>query len=138
MVWRWDYRLLGVVREEGDWEAWLAVFLEGVASTADGAVATAQHLVQMFERDQQRVRAEGGRRTASLLRVYEAMKARPVQSVRTLAERTELTFPTVAAALGALAAEPLGIVREVTGGRRNRVFVYEQLLGVLNEGTENL
>jgi Fic family protein len=43
------YRLLQEVR--GDWEAWITFFLEGVAQTADGAVATARRLVQLFEED---------------------------------------------------------------------------------------
>jgi hypothetical protein len=37
---------------------------------------------------------------------------------------------------GLAAMGELGMVREITGGRRNRVFSYARYLGILGEGTE--
>lgn len=42
--------------------------------------------------------------------------------------------PTAASALGWLIEQ--GIVQELTGYRRNRVYSYKEYLRVLNEGTE--
>ena len=129
------YRLLDVVRHEGDWEAWLEFFLEGVATTADAAVHTAKRLAALFAEDRQRIQALG-RKASSALRVHEAMKARPLQSIQDVSQRAKLTFPTVAAAIELLASEPLRITREVTGKQRNRVFCYDRYLAILNEGIE--
>jgi Fic family protein len=126
------YELLDAVRRDGDWEAWLAFFLEGVRQTAEGAVATAQRLAILFRDDRDRI-ARSGRRAISALQVHEAMKARPLVSVQDVSARTGLSFPTTAAAIDLLV--DLGIARENTGKRRNRIFVYDRYLAILNEGT---
>ena len=68
------------------------------------------------------------------LRVHEALKKRPVTTLQEVAKSTGLTVPTAGASMDLLAG--LGIVREVTGKRRNRVFAYGAYLDILNEGTE--
>lgn len=129
------YELLDRVRTEGDWEGWVDFFLEGVEQTARSAVETARRLVDLFETDTLRVQAKG-RTAANLLRVLAALRARPVLTLKHLVEVHEMTFPTATRAMQALVA--LGIARELTGGRRNRVFVYDAYLDVLNEGGQPL
>lgn len=127
------YELLDRVRREGDWEAWLAFFLEGVRLTADGAVSTAQRLADMFRADRSRIETKG-RRAGSALRVHEAMKGRPITSMPEVCRTTGLSFPAASSAMDLLVE--LAIARELTGRRRNRVFVYDRYLAILNEGTE--
>ena len=129
------YELLDRVRAEGEWEAWVDFFLEGVEQTAEGAVQTARRLVDLFQADTQRVQAAGGR-NANMLRVLEGLRQRPVSSLRQVQEMAAISFPTASKAM--LALVEMGIARELTGGRRNRVFVYDAYLGVLNEGGEAL
>ncbi|MCY3728172.1 MAG: Fic family protein [Nitrospira sp.] len=128
------YDLLNHVRRTGDWEAWLAFFLEGVKLTAEGAVSTAQRLSRMFQEDHNRIEAVGGRRTGSTLRVHDQLKAQPILSLPVVCRATKLSFQTAASAMELLAKN--GIAREITGKRRDRLFVYEQYLSILNEGTE--
>ena len=127
------YAHLGEVRTTGDWEAWLAFFLEGVLETAEGAVATARRLSALFAADRGRIVPQG-RAAASMLRVFDALKARPLGTLTEIARTTGLAFPTAATAMERLMA--LGITRELTGRRRNKVFVYDGYLAILNEGTE--
>ena len=127
------YVLLDLVRRGGDWEAWLAFFLEGVRVTAEGAVTTAQRLTAMFEADQAQIEPRG-RRAGSALRVREAMKARPISTLTDISQTRGLSFPAVSSAMDLLLE--LSIVRELTGKRRNRLFVYDQYLQILSEGTE--
>ena len=127
------YALLDRVRREGDWEAWLAFFLDGVRETAEGAVSTAQRLAAMFQDDRRQVEP-AGRRVGSALRVHEALKARPILSLPAICDATGLSFPAAASGMDLLA--DLGIARELTGKRRNRLFVYDRYLAILNEGTE--
>ncbi|MEX1257414.1 MAG: Fic family protein [Gemmatimonadota bacterium] len=129
------YLLLDQVRSTGDWESWLAFFLEGVRETSEDAVRTATRLTEMFGADRARVEAIG-RRAGSALRVHEALKARPIRRLTDVARATGLSFP--AASSGMEALESLGIAKEVTGRRRNRLFAYGEYLEVLNEGTEPL
>jgi Fic family protein len=127
------YRLLDRVRTKGDWEAWVDFFLEGVRDTAGNAVETARRLIALFEADQQRVQTLG-RSASSTLRVFQAFKERPLLTVRRIAERTGLSFPAANQAVARLAE--LGIVREITGRRRERVYAYDQYVAILNEGAE--
>jgi Fic family protein len=125
------YELLDLVRAKGDWEAWVDFFLEGVDQTARAAVQTARRLVDIFETDTRRLQ-QTGRSAASALRVLGALRQRPVLTLKHLRDVHGMSFPTAAKAMQSLVA--LGIARELTGQRRNRVFVYEGYLGILNEG----
>lgn len=129
------YRLLQQVREQGAWEAWLEFFLDGVAETANQAFDAAARIVDLFKADRERITAGSGR-AGSALRVHELLQQHPFLTAGQLAEHTGLTMPTVNAALADL--ERLGIVEEVTGRRRGRVFGYRHYLGLLNEGTDPL
>lgn len=129
------YRLLDVVRQDGDWEAWIDFFLEGVQTTAAGAVDTAHRLLGLFRADAERVQSLG-RSAANALRVFEAFRRRPLATLPVLAGQVGISYPTAARAVAAL--EQLGIVREITGRRRERVFAYDRYVAVLNEGAEPL
>ncbi|MBA2603441.1 MAG: Fic family protein [Acidobacteria bacterium] len=129
------YRLLDRVRTSGDWEAWVDFFLEGVATTATSAVETAQRLVALFKEDAARIQASGRTATA-MLRVLQALHERPLLTVNEVSRRTGLSFPTAAKGMTGLA--DLGLARELTGNRRNRVFAYDRYLAILGEGTEPL
>jgi Fic family protein len=127
------YEFLGRVRRTGDWEAWLTFFLEGVRLTAEAAVSAAEHLAGMFSADRARIEPSG-RRAGSALRVHEALKSRPILSLPEVCRRTGLSYPAASSAMELLTN--LGIACETTGKRRNRLFVYDDYLAALNEGTE--
>ena len=119
----------------GDWEAWVVFFLKGIEATSTNAVETAQNLNRLFANDSARIKGLG-RASQSMLLVFEALRSQPLVSLNELCEISGLTFPTVAKAMGGLA--DLGIAREFTGKRRNRIFVYDSYLSILSEGTEPL
>jgi Fic family protein len=127
------YELLDRVRRMGDWERWLAFFFTGVQETAEGAVSTAHRLGELSRDDRARIELRG-RRAGSALRVHEALKGRPILSIPQVRLNTGLSFPAASSAMDLLAE--LGIARELTGRRRNRLFVYDRYLAILNEGTE--
>ena len=129
------YALLNEVRRHGDWEAWLAFFLDGVAETAEGAVDTARRLMALFRDDRTRIQ-QTGRAAGSALRVHQALQERPIASLPQLADRAGLSFPAASAAMAIL--ENAGIARELTGKKRNRLFGYDRYVAILGEGTEPL
>ena len=129
------FDLLEQVRRTGDWEAWLTFFIEGVAQTADGAVAAVRRIMDLFEKDRDQIRQQG-RVAGSALRLHQALSERPIASIQDASSRSGLSFPATSAAMNLLTK--LGIVRELTGKKRNRLFEYEQYLGILSEGTEPL
>ncbi len=127
------FDLLQQVRTEGDWEAWLLFFVEGIREMAEGAVATARRLSTMADEDRQRIQSLG-RLAGSALRVHQAMQQKPLGSIPWLVRETGLSVPTVTAALKAL--QGADIVKEITGRKRNRLFSYERYLAIMRQGTE--
>jgi Fic family protein len=129
------YRLLQEVREHGAWEAWLEFYLDGVAVTANQAFEAATRIAGLFKEDRELI-TERSERAGSVLRVHEFLQQNPFATANLLVSRTGLSAPTINAALADL--ERLGIVQEVTGRRRGRVFAYRRYLAILNEGTDPL
>ena len=129
------YDLLADLRHSGDWEAWLAFFVEGVRATAEDGVETARRLSQVFEDDREKIQTRG-RRAGSALRAHAVLMRSPVLSIRRVHERTGLSWPTAAAAIDLLSE--LGITHEMTGDRRNRLFAYDEYIAILSEGSEPL
>lgn len=127
------YELLQAVRQGGDWEAWLRFFLEGVEQTANQAASTARRLMALGAKDARRVQ-ELGRSAGTALRVHQLLQAQPIVSIPVAAARLKLSFPAVNTGLGHLVK--LGIVRELTGKSRGRLFAYDAALKLLNEGME--
>jgi Fic family protein len=123
------------VRTHGDWEGWLRFYLIGVEAVAREATETTRTLVKIFEEDRQRV-AGLGRAAGSALAVHDLLRRRVIISPARAAEEIGLTWPTVNSALNRLVR--LGIAREITGKKRDRLFAYQQQLDILNRGTEPL
>ncbi|RKG76967.1 Fic family protein [Corallococcus exercitus] len=129
------YRLIQEVRERGAWEAWLEFFLEGIETTANQAFDAATRIAERFKHDRELIN-DKSERTSAALRVHDLLQAHPYVTSNQLVARTRMTAPTVNAALADL--ERLGIVEEVTGRKRGRVFAYRGYLAILNEGTTPL
>ena len=129
------YDHLQNVRIQGEWESWLLFFLKAIRTTADQGVETANRLNRMAQADRDRIKGLG-RISGSMLQIHHELLSRPVASIPFLADRTKLVPNTVAKALHAL--KDMGLIKEITGRSRNRIYVYAQCLDIMNEGTEVL
>ncbi len=127
------YDLLNNVRMTGDWEAWLDFFAEAVIVTATQAVETAQQLLDLSKQDRNMVGGLG-RATPSTLQVHRALMEHPIATSRSLVKKTGLTPATVNKALSHL--QQLGIVKELTAQKRNRLFSYFGYIEIISRGTE--
>jgi Fic family protein len=134
------YDRLQRVREDGDWEGWVSFFLKGVLETSQLAYEAALAILGLFDKDKRRI-ATLGQRAHSVLIVYEVIQSRPIFSApivrKVLAQKgLKLSEPTVYASIKYL--EKLGIVSEVTRKSRNRLYVYNDYMSILEEGTKPL
>lgn len=127
------YERLQAVRVEGAWEAWLRFFLQGVVEVADSTADTTRSIVEMIERDRERIHRLG-RAAATALRVHDLAVRRVVVKPPTAADALDLSEPPVYGAIARL--EEIGILREVTGRARGKTYVYGEYMDILNEGTE--
>lgn len=127
------YQLLNEVRDHGRWEVWLEFFLIGVKEVAEQANAAAKRISSIFEADAQKI--SNLKRAAMMARkVHEVMRQRPIVTIALIAELCDTTVPTATSALRNL--EKLGVVLEVTGKERGRIYAYTKYLEVLDEGTD--
>ncbi len=127
------YRLLNGVRQSSGWEPWLAFFATASRDTARQAVDNAHRVADRIRLDREKL-AAGGRGSSKNLLVFERFRSRLVRSIPQLHAETGLAPNTIARALEDLSAT--GIVRELTGKKRDRVYAYEPLLAIMSEGTE--
>lgn len=128
------YEMLQRVRQHGDWEEWLWFFATAVRYSATQAVDTAKALNILGDVDRERIRSLG-RVAPSALQVHQAMFARPVTTIPAIGAATGQSPHTVNKMLHAMIE--LGLVREVTGMKRNRIYEYTAYLELLNrEGEE--
>jgi Fic family protein len=129
------YDLLQRVRTEGAWEEWLQFFLEGTAATAEEAAETATRILHLFSTDREKIQ-KLGRSSSSALRVHEYMQRKPITNIAATAKALKVSIPTVTVALNHLVR--IGIVKEVTGKRRDRLFTYSRYFNIVSKGTEPL
>jgi len=125
------YERLNQVRLTGDWEAWLLFFVDAVAETANQAVNTAKQLNELRQKDKASL-TDLGRQAGSANQIIDALFEHPIVSINKLIELTGLTAATLGKVLDALEKQ-LGIVKEMTGQKRNRVYAYTAYIQILNQ-----
>jgi Fic family protein len=129
------YAHLTAIRTDGEWEAWLEFFLQGVIEVAQSATSTTQEIVRLVDADRRKV-MELGRAAGSAARLHDLATRQILFTIPEAARTLGVSEPTTGKATAHL--ESLGIIRETTGRARKRAFVYDSYLRLLQEGTEPL
>jgi len=117
------------IREDGNWEAWLRFFLRGVAETAEAATETSRSIVDM--REQHRGLLQTATSSPNAPRLLDTLFDRPVADVNLIASTLGVAFAT-AGHLADLFVD-LGLIQEITGGKRNRLYRYSQYLALFED-----
>jgi Fic family protein len=123
------YRRLSAIRSEGDWEGWVAFFLEGVVAASGDAERGIIDLASLITADRKRL-LESPKAGPISYRLFELLPMMPRFSVEHVRQRLETTFPTASAAVKLL--EDLGILTELTGQKKNRVYSYQAYVALLS------
>jgi Fic family protein len=127
------YNRLQAVRDTGDWEQWLKFFLTAIWRVSQEASATAQQILALRENHRQMIQ-ELTPGSSKGLELLDELYLHPYTTVDMTATDLKVSYPTANTLIGELVF--LGILTEITGRQRNRVFVYEQYLDLLKKGTE--
>ena len=123
------YDLLQSVRDTGDWEGWLRFFLQGVVEVAGEAADTVRQIQLLRERDRDAVTDTFGRAAGNGLRVLERLYRHPYVNVATVQEITGTSFAGANQLVSRMVES--GVLIEVTGQARNRVFAYQRYIGLV-------
>lgn len=129
------YDHLQSVRETGNWEAWIAFFLNGVIDTSNQATDAAQRIIKLFNTDLMQIN-NSGQSTAATLLIYNYLKLHPLANTDKIKKATGVSLPTILRSLTVLS--DLNIIKEITGKPRHKVFAYKEYLNILSQGTDPL
>jgi Fic family protein len=124
------YRRLSAIRTEGDWEGWVSFFLEAVVMAAAAAERHIVDVAGLVAADRKRL-LEAPKATPSSYRLFELLPLMPRFSVEQVRQRLATTFPTASSAVRVL--EEQGIVAEMTGQRKNRIYSYADYVELLQK-----
>ena len=123
------YRHLNAVRKTGDWESWIHFFLKGVLETSEKANQKIKNILELFETDRKKIQSH--KKTTSILEIYNCFKESPFLKTETVRQKTNYSLNTVISNLSFL--EDLGIIKEITGKQRVKIFCYENFITLLEE-----
>jgi Fic family protein len=126
------YRRLSAVRTDGDWEGWVGFFLDGVETAATDAERGIVAMASLINADRKRLLAAPRVGTVAL-RLFELLPLMPRFTIEQTRQKLDTTFPTATAAVKLL--QDLGIVSELTGQKKNRLFSYAAYVELLAGST---
>jgi len=130
------YELLNRVRDDvRGWEAWVEFFLNGVIETAKEAIESTKAITDLFDADRAKITTLK-RAMPGALKVFEYLQRKALVTIPKLAQALEVSQPTATGALKNL--QKLGIVKEVSGKKRDKIFSYDAYLNILKQDTEPL
>jgi Fic family protein/ankyrin repeat protein len=124
------YDLLQEVRHNGTWETWIEFFLEGIISTSTQTLDTVKKINKLFESDLAKIESLG-RARFSCAQALEYLKQLPQVSVQLLSQELKVSLPTARSSLNHMTR--LGITKEISGMQRDKVYVYQKYLNILEE-----
>jgi Fic family protein len=125
------YQHLQAVRDSGNWEDWLKFFLRGVYEVAQEAAATARKIVNLKEEHRQLLLSKMGRKSGNAIALLESLYFKPIFTVEHAEAITKLTYPNANVLVKKLIE--FGLVKEITGQKRNRAFSYAPYLDVFRD-----
>jgi Fic family protein len=126
------YDRLMAVRLSGDWEGWLRFFLTGVAEVARQAEQTARQIVQL--REDIRQRAQAAKMSATAFRLLDHLFQQPFINVNAARDHLRMSYVAANGLIGELCEN--GVLAEITGASRNRVFRFGPYLDLFADPAE--
>jgi Fic family protein len=121
------YELLLGVSQKGDWLAWLKYFLRGVAEQSKKSEETAHKILDLQKKYRRKLQGESA--AATVFQLLDMLFLNPFISLPGVVSNLEVTWPTAKSSVDKLSR--LGILKEVSGRKRNRIYCAEELLSIL-------
>lgn len=125
------YANLQAVRDRGDWEQWLAFFLQGVFEVSQEATETARRILSLREHHRQMITDEFGRAAGNGHRVLEHLYRRPIIAVTDAQDLIHTTYPAANNLVKIFVKH--GILHEITRQKRNRRFLYKDYVALFDD-----
>jgi Fic family protein len=125
------YDRLFAVTQHGSWDDWIVYFLNGVARQAEDALSRASRINVLLDNWHKETTLLSSSLPSQLI---DKLATNPYITIKQTTETIDASYTTIARAIEKLVS--LGIVREISGSKRNRVYCAEQILKILEEPTK--
>jgi Fic family protein len=126
------YDLLMKVRTEGAWEDWLKFFLKGVSETSQEAVNTAREIIKLKDDMTNKV-YENSISSIHAIRLINLLFDSPLISSKDIADRLNISSVTANNLVSRF--EEIGILNEVTGKKRYKMYLFKEYVDIISRGT---
>ena len=126
------YDRISEVRRNGNYEQWIAFFLEAVSAAAKDSLATVEKLSELHDKNIEMLPITT-RKTDNVKRLFEYVERYPIIDIRRTATDLNVSYNTISSAVRKLVQA--GVLVEKTNSARNRVFAYEDYLNILRKDT---
>ena len=125
------YGRLQNIRDEGDWKSWIRFFLNGINEVSGDSYLKIIEISELRERHRNEITENLGRNSPKGLKLMDELLRRPYQTVNRISELLDLSFPNANNIVSRM--EEMGILREITGQKRNRIYEYSEYIGLLGD-----
>jgi Fic family protein len=125
------YERLQAVRDQGDWEGWIAFFLRGVQEVAQQARQVAKNIISLRESHWKLIAEHFGAKGGKALRILESLYERPAITVNEVKVLLGVSYPNANNILALM--EKHKLITEYTGRTRNRHFLYSPYMSLFSE-----
>ena len=123
------YQYLLGISLRGDWESWILFFLDAVSSQSTNAIDRSDQLLLVWQRYKEQLHK--AKASALLLRLVDELFAYPVITNRTASEKLKITPRSAQMNIDKLIS--FGIIEESTGRQRNRVYVAQEIIDIIEK-----
>ncbi len=127
------YDYLSLVRDTGDYEKWIQFFLEGITQASDSAIESTKEILSLQNNDQELL-WEKNISSPLAVKLLNKLFYTPIISINDVAKQFEVSYPTAAQIVNQFVS--IGILKEITGQKRSKRFVYSKYMKILSEGTD--
>lgn len=127
------YERLTAIRRDGDWEGWIKFYLQGIYDISQQATKAAKLIMDLQSKDRVLVNTLG-KASPTAFRLLDLLFEYPVISSPSVSKKLELSPPAARRAINNL--EQLGILKEISGKKRDRLYAYDAYVEIIREGTE--
>jgi len=129
------YDRMSEVRNKNNYEQWIKFFLRAIKESSEDAVKTINKLSELHDKNVAIIE-KMGRASKTAKEIFEYLEKNPIIDIKKTSEELSLAFSTVSASVKRL--EECGILVQTNNANRNRVFAYEDYLGILRKDTQYL
>lgn len=130
------YDRLMAIRNDGNWEGWLRFFLVGVEDVSEEAVNTSRRILTLREQHRALVNSSLGSNAGSGLRLLDYLYEQPIVNIRVVEKHLQSSFVTANKLVEQLVK--LNILKETTGGQRNRRYSYFPYLALFESSAAHV